>query len=81
METERFSGHVTNYQNAEFSVLFSLNALNIKQNVILTLGIPPGNLIFIFANIDRRSYRCNIYQHPGLLHTITSAAAILWQLL
>ncbi|KAF2264633.1 ABC heavy metal transporter [Lojkania enalia] len=38
-EVERFGDHVTAFQKAEFSVLFSLNALNITQNMILTLGV------------------------------------------
>jgi len=39
IEVERYRDHVSKYQKAEFSVLFSLNALNISQNLILILGI------------------------------------------
>lgn len=39
VEAKRFASHVYNYQKAEYSVLRSLNALNITQNIILTFGI------------------------------------------
>ncbi|KAF2276637.1 uncharacterized protein EI97DRAFT_432879 [Westerdykella ornata] len=39
VETDRFGDHVDAYQKAEFRVLFSLNLLNITQNLVLTLGI------------------------------------------
>lgn len=39
LETKRFGTHVAAYQGSEYSVLFSLNALNITQNMVLTLGI------------------------------------------
>ncbi|KAF1950195.1 hypothetical protein CC80DRAFT_529081 [Byssothecium circinans] len=39
VEVNRFATYVGNYQEAEYSVLLSLNALNITQNMILTLGI------------------------------------------
>ncbi|KAF1998233.1 hypothetical protein P154DRAFT_604151 [Amniculicola lignicola CBS 123094] len=38
-EGDRFGKQVQTYQKAEFAVLFSLNALNITQNLILTIGI------------------------------------------
>ncbi|KAH8726578.1 S-adenosyl-L-methionine-dependent methyltransferase [Phaeosphaeriaceae sp. PMI808] len=38
-EATKFGGHVDTYQRAEYSVLFSLNLLNVAQNTILTLGI------------------------------------------
>jgi ATP-binding cassette, subfamily B, vacuolar membrane transporter HMT1/ACLQ len=46
MENMRFGQHVTIYQKAEFWVLWSLNALNITQNLILTLGL----LLFILLS-------------------------------
>jgi ABC-type transport system involved in Fe-S cluster assembly fused permease/ATPase subunit len=39
IETERFGDHVVEYQKAEWRVLFSLNILNIAQNMILTIGV------------------------------------------
>lgn len=38
IEVDRFGEHVAQFQTAEFSVLFSLNALNIAQNLVLTFG-------------------------------------------
>ncbi|ORY14659.1 putative transport protein [Clohesyomyces aquaticus] len=38
VEVERFGEHVAQFQSAEFSVLFSLNALNIAQNLVLVFG-------------------------------------------
>jgi ATP-binding cassette, subfamily B, vacuolar membrane transporter HMT1/ACLQ len=38
-EGDRFGRQVQTYQTAEFAVLFSLNALNITQNLILTIGV------------------------------------------
>jgi ABC-type transport system involved in Fe-S cluster assembly fused permease/ATPase subunit len=46
VENVRFGEHLKTYQNAEFSVLWSLNALNITQNLILTLGL----LLFILLS-------------------------------
>jgi ABC-type transport system involved in Fe-S cluster assembly fused permease/ATPase subunit len=39
VEVDRFGRHVAAYQKSEFLVLFSLNFLNIAQNLVLTLGI------------------------------------------
>ena len=39
IETERFGDHIVEYQNAEWHVLFSLNILNITQNMVLTIGV------------------------------------------
>jgi ABC-type transport system involved in Fe-S cluster assembly fused permease/ATPase subunit len=39
VEVDRFDAHVVQFQNAEWRVLFSLNLLNITQNLVLTLGI------------------------------------------
>jgi ABC-type transport system involved in Fe-S cluster assembly fused permease/ATPase subunit len=39
LETERFGTHVAAYQKSEFLVLFSLNALSITQNIVLTVGV------------------------------------------
>lgn len=39
LEVNKFGSHVTAYQKSEFLVLFSLNALNITQNMVLTLGM------------------------------------------
>lgn len=38
-EQSRFSSRVASFQNAEFSVLVSLNLLNAVQNLIFTLGV------------------------------------------
>jgi ABC-type transport system involved in Fe-S cluster assembly fused permease/ATPase subunit len=38
-EIEHFSKHVMEYQKAEWRVLFSLNILNITQNMVLTIGV------------------------------------------
>jgi len=45
VEVERFGNHVVAYQESEFAVLFSLNFLNITQNMVLTLGILLVTLI------------------------------------
>lgn len=39
LEMQRFTEHVIEYQKAEWRVLFSLNLLNITQNMVLTIGI------------------------------------------
>lgn len=39
IEMQRFENHVTNFQAAEWRVLFSLNMLNITQNLVLTIGV------------------------------------------
>ncbi|KAF2677302.1 hypothetical protein K458DRAFT_436767 [Lentithecium fluviatile CBS 122367] len=39
IETKRFGDHVAEYQKAEWRVLFSLNLLNITQNMVLTIGV------------------------------------------
>ena len=38
-ETSQFRERVESFQKAEFSVLFSLNGLNITQNLIFTFGV------------------------------------------
>lgn len=45
IEVDRFGRHVAAYQKSEFLVLFSLNFLNITQNMVLTLGILLVTLI------------------------------------
>ncbi|KAF2446659.1 ABC heavy metal transporter [Karstenula rhodostoma CBS 690.94] len=49
VESARFGEHVQDYQKAEFSVLWSLNALNIVQNLILTLGL---SLFILLAALE-----------------------------
>lgn len=39
VEVDRFGTHVAAYQKSEFLVLFSLNFLNVTQNMVLTLGV------------------------------------------
>jgi ABC-type transport system involved in Fe-S cluster assembly fused permease/ATPase subunit len=39
VEVKRFGTHVAAYQKSEFLVLFSLNFLNVTQNMVLTLGV------------------------------------------
>lgn len=39
VEVNRFGTHVAAYQKSEFLVLFSLNFLNVTQNMVLTLGV------------------------------------------
>jgi ABC-type transport system involved in Fe-S cluster assembly fused permease/ATPase subunit len=48
IEAKRFEGHVTTYQRAEFTVLTSLNTLNIIQNVIYIIGILLVTLLSSF---------------------------------
>lgn len=48
VETTRFNEHVLEYQNAEWRVLFSLNFLNITQNMVLTIGVLLVVLISAF---------------------------------
>lgn len=48
LEADRFGSHVEAYQKSEFLVLFSLNFLNITQNMVLTLGILLVVLISAF---------------------------------
>lgn len=45
LEMDKFGRHVTAYQHSEFLVLFSLNFLNITQNMVLTLGVLLVTLI------------------------------------
>ncbi|KAL1604777.1 hypothetical protein SLS60_004317 [Paraconiothyrium brasiliense] len=45
VEVDRFGNHVAAYQKSEFLVLFSLNFLNITQNMVLTLGVLLVTLI------------------------------------
>jgi ABC-type transport system involved in Fe-S cluster assembly fused permease/ATPase subunit len=45
IEVERFGNYVAAYQNSEFLVLFSLNFLNITQNMVLTFGVLLVTLI------------------------------------
>jgi ABC-type transport system involved in Fe-S cluster assembly fused permease/ATPase subunit len=39
VEVSRLDNYVLAYQKSEFLVLFSLNLLNITQNMVLTLGV------------------------------------------
>jgi len=38
-ERNRISGLLGSFQQAEFSVVYSLNLLNVVQNIIFTIGV------------------------------------------
>ena len=65
VESTRFGDHVKIYQKAEYSVLWSLNALNITQNLILTLGL---SLLILLAALE---IEIGIHKVPMLVSVLT----------
>ena len=72
LETERFSGHVGSYQTAEYSVLLSLNVLNITQNAILTLGVL---LVILLAAFEISSSTLTVATFVSILAYVTQLQA------
>jgi ATP-binding cassette, subfamily B, vacuolar membrane transporter HMT1/ACLQ len=72
MEARRFENHVRSFQSAEFSVLLSLNALNIAQNTILTLGVL---LVILFSALQISIGLHTVSMFVGILAYFTQLQA------
>ena len=72
LEADRFSDHVRSYQTAEYSVLLSLNILNITQNAILTLGVL---LVILLAAFEISSSALTVATFVSILAYVTQLQA------
>lgn len=72
VETNRLDSLVLEYQKAEWRVLFSLNLLNITQNLVLTLGIL---LVVLFSALQIMAGTQTIPMFVGILGYFTQLQA------
>ncbi|KAF2179235.1 putative transport protein [Zopfia rhizophila CBS 207.26] len=72
VEVNRFEGYVGAYQKAEFKVLFSLNFLNITQNMVLTLGIM---LVILLSSLEIAVGMHTVAMFVGILGYFTQLQA------